>query len=92
MKFSMMPLWTIAILMGNAQRAVDLLLGNELRKLLHLSDASLALQHASGDDSNARGVIAAVFKPPQSLNQDIRYVTLGGSTDNSTHNWSSSEQ
>ena len=86
MKFSMMPLWTIVpdgrlavgcpAGMGNAQVPVNLLLSNELRKLLHLSDASLALQNASGDNGNARGVIAAVFKPPQSLNQDIRNIAL----------------
>ena len=78
--------------MGNAQRTVDLLLRDKLSKLLHLTDASLALQNAARDDSDACGVIAAVFKPSQSLNKDIRNVTLGGSTDNSTHNRSSSEQ
>ena len=62
--------------MGNAQRPVHLLPGNELRKLLHLTDASLALQHASGDDSDACGVIAAVFETPEPYHQNTYNVTF----------------
>ena len=61
---------------GNAQGPVNLLLSNEIRQLLHLSDASLALQNASGDNGNARGVVAAVFKPPKPLNQDTSNIAL----------------
>ena len=59
--------------------------GGLVRELLHLAADLLHLNDLIAHDGDARGVIAAVLQPPESLQQQGRGLPRAGKSNDSTH-------
>src|SRR5258706_974201 len=57
----------------------------QLRKLAELAGAAAAVDSASVQRGDARGIIAAIFETPERIYNEGRYVARSGNTDDSTH-------
>jgi len=71
--------------MGNAGGAMGRIGGQFLHQPDQLARRAAAHQFAAMHDAHARGIIAAIFHPAQTIDQTIRHIFLADDADNAAH-------